>query len=108
VGETAVKASVAGRDCSMSALQKRLGAYCPPPETSVPKARAPETVSPDPGLWARYEAERRAHQDARQRARQHLADRTRSEWSTMVERQGQESGEHWRQTGRARELTSTP
>jgi hypothetical protein len=42
VGDRAVKASVAGRDCSMSALKKRLGEYMPGPTVpSLPVAKEP-------------------------------------------------------------------
>jgi hypothetical protein len=105
VGDKAVKASVVGRDCSMSALEKRLGDYSPPPETSVLKPRTPQPVSHDPGPWPRYAAERRAHQQARQRDRRVLADRTRSEWSTMIERHRDERQRalvgNWRGKGAA-------
>ena len=103
VRETAVKASVAGRDCSMPALEKRLGTYYPQAATSIHNARLPETVSGDPGLWARYAAERRTHWDARFRDRQILVERTRSEWSAMVERHRQDRRQalagNWRGKG---------
>lgn len=90
VGDTAVKASTAGRDCSLSALQKKFGDYTPGAENSPVKPRAPEPVSPALGRWPRYAAERRAHQDSRERDRQLFEGRTRAEWSTLLGRQRQE------------------
>ena len=40
VGDQPVKASAAGRDCSMSALQKRLGEYVPGPTVTTPPVRS--------------------------------------------------------------------
>lgn len=62
VGETAVKASRAGRDCSLLAVERRLGVYQPAPEGLRVAARPPEPDRPETARWAEYHAAREAHQ----------------------------------------------
>ena len=57
VGAVAVKASNAGRDCSLPALERRLGPYQPAPEGSAVAARA----DPDAGRRAETRAVRERH-----------------------------------------------
>ena len=78
VGETAVKASRAARDCSLFAVERRLGVYQPaplgliiaarPPEPDVPET-APE-ITPETTRWAEYHAAREAHRNRKQTAMQ--------------------------------------
>src|SRR5204862_5200565 len=44
VGEVAVKASTAGRDCTMAALEKRLGDFTPPRDDLVVRPMPPGPV----------------------------------------------------------------
>ena len=62
VGETAVKASRAARDCSLLAVERRLGAYQPAPEGLRVAARPPEPDGPEAARWVEYQAAREAHQ----------------------------------------------
>jgi len=70
VGETAVKASRAGRDCSLLAVERRLGAYQPAPEGWRVAARPPEPDGPETARWAEYHAAREAHQHHKRAAAQ--------------------------------------
>ncbi len=103
VGRDAVKASVAGRDCSMSALQKRLGDF--PAKLDVPmlRPRSPEPVAPGAQGWGEYIAARQAHYESKKQDREQLGTRHRDEWGRMVERQRQERGQilggNWRSKG---------
>ena len=77
VDEVAVKASRAGRDCSLPALERRLGAYQPAPPGLTVAARPPEPDEPETARRAEDHAAREIHQrnqqvvlQERQRARQ--------------------------------------
>jgi hypothetical protein len=70
VGETAVKASRAGRDCSLLAVERRLGAYQPAPEGWRVAARPPEPDGSETARWAEYHAAREAHQRHKRAAAQ--------------------------------------
>lgn len=52
IGDEAVKASSAGRECSMP-LQKRLGEFAPspPPRSPALPRRAPQPIDPAVTLW---------------------------------------------------------
>ncbi len=67
VDEVAVKASRASRDCSLPALERRLGPYQPAPEGSTVAARPPEPDEPEAARRAEYRAAR-GNYDAGQRA----------------------------------------
>lgn len=67
VGAVAVKASSASRDCSLPALERRLGPYQPAPAGSTVAARPPEPDAPEAARRAEYRAARGNH-DAGQRA----------------------------------------
>jgi hypothetical protein len=67
VGAVAVKASSASRDCSLPALERRLGPYQPAPAGSTVAARPPEPDEPEAARRAEYRAARGNH-DAGQRA----------------------------------------
>jgi hypothetical protein len=51
-----VKASCAGRDCSMSALQKRLGDFEPAKDAArvMTPTRTPEPIMPNAHGWKEY------------------------------------------------------
>lgn len=61
VGEAPVKASTAGRDCSMRALEQRLGAYAPPGVALSPAPRKARALDPSAAGWADYRLERERH-----------------------------------------------
>ena len=93
VGPIAVKASVAGRDCSMAALERRLGEYVGPPVGVSVAWRERQALREGMPGWASYTEERQRHRaekvaaQAQLRAkqtveamgmrRQHLAERRR-------------------------------
>jgi hypothetical protein len=102
IGEQPVKASAAGRDCSMSALQKRLGAFEPAPTRPAPTRIPPLPLDPTAPRVTAYLEQRRQHYEARSdRAR--MAERHREEWRELVERQRAERAEilrgSWRGKG---------
>lgn len=67
VGSIAVKASCAGRDCSFTALEKRLGSYEPSQVKVQP--RSPEALKPDAPHWRDYITGRKEHYTNRNRER---------------------------------------
>jgi hypothetical protein len=103
VGETAVTASVAGRDCSMSALTKRLGAFEAASPALDPAHRVPEAVAPGISRWDTFIAERQRHYLARSHARESLRKRERDAWGDLEERHRCERrellGGSWRRRG---------
>ena len=78
VGDQAVKASAAGRDCSMSALQKRLGEYVPGPTVTTPHS-VPRPLEPESRLLQMYTEERRKHYQERAAGRAQDIDKQREE-----------------------------
>jgi hypothetical protein len=64
VGETAVKASTAGRACSFAALCKRLGEYAPAPRDLFPAPAEPVALQ-ESRSWSSYAAQRRFSQAQR-------------------------------------------
>lgn len=67
VGAVAVKASSASRDCSLLAVERRLGPYQPAPEGLTVAVRPPELDEPEATRQAEYRSARGNH-DAGQRA----------------------------------------
>lgn len=101
VGETPVKPSSAGRDCSMGALEKRLGEFEPaPPELarSLPPDRAQAKEPERPPVvhlharvgWHDYAKGRREHYAAKNRAWEELRARHQAEWAATVKRHRKE------------------
>lgn len=90
VGDVAVKASTAGRDCSLSALEKRLGEFVPGGGPTSVRQLAPEPVAPAANGWRTYALERRAHNAERTQQREHLKSQHRECWEEMVARQREE------------------
>lgn len=74
VGDTAVKASRAARDCSLLAVERRLGAYQPAPEGLRVAARPPEPDMSETERWAEYHAAREVHQRHKRAATQARRD----------------------------------
>jgi Relaxase/Mobilisation nuclease domain/Large polyvalent protein-associated domain 7 len=101
VGEDPVKPSAAGRDCSMGALEKRLGEFEPaPPELTRPlsperqQAKGPERppivhLNARVG-WHEYAKGRREHYAAKNAAWEELRARHQAEWAATVKRHRQE------------------
>jgi hypothetical protein len=105
IGEEPVKASSAGRDCSMAALQKRLGHLKPnltvPPERAPQRAREP--LEPGSACWRQYEKERDQHVAERRVWREGVVERQWAEWRDLLEHQRAERAEilsgSWRGRG---------
>ncbi len=72
IGDQPVKASSAGRDCSMSALEKRLGEFQPARDAArvMTRTRAPEPIMPGAPGWRQYTDARRRHDLERSRGRE--------------------------------------
>ena len=92
IGDQPVKASAAGRDCSMSALRKRLGEFeptlAPLPAPPLQKAAA-RPLAPAAPLLASYLEQRRRFWDERVWPAAYL-DRQRVEWRRLLDRQRQD------------------
>jgi hypothetical protein len=96
-----VKASTAGRDCSMAALQKRLGDFVPGPGVEARKP-VPRPIEPAaPGVRDYIEDRRRYHQQ-RDADRTQTADRQRGEWQRLAEHHRSERHEMLRGSWRGR------
>jgi hypothetical protein len=90
IGDQPVKASVAGRDCSMSALGKRLGDFEPaPPRRAPPENAPPRPLDPTAPLLASYLDQRRKHYEQRTNQGK-CADRQRDEWRQFADRHRKE------------------
>jgi hypothetical protein len=95
VGDEAVKASSAGRACSLSALQKRFGEPAIEHEQPVHKvsARASQPVDKETSRWPTYAQERARHHEERTARREGLRDRQRDEWRQIADRHRRERGD---------------
>jgi hypothetical protein len=97
IGDQPVKASVAGRDCSMSALRKRLGDFesaptLPPPQE---KATAPRPRDPAAPLLSSYLEQRHKHYEQRA-AHGDAVSRQRDEWRQLADRHQKERADMFR------------
>jgi hypothetical protein len=105
VGQTAVKASSAGRDCSMAALTSRLGDFVPAPASLPTTARRSEPTITQSPHWHRYVQERSAHHTAKRQGLQDLATRIRGQWTALDQRHRQQRreilGADWKGSGAA-------
>lgn len=92
IGREPVKASSAGRDCSLSALQKRFGELTVDlePKVAVVPTRAPSPVERAPAQWGTYAQERARHHEERRANRERLRNLQREGWRQMVDRQRRE------------------
>jgi hypothetical protein len=109
IGNEAVKASSAGRDCSMTALEKRFGELTVEQRLPQVPARAPQPLERAPSRWATYAQERARHHEERTENRERVRDQQRDEWRRMADRQRRERddilGGSWR--GRQELLNAT-
>jgi hypothetical protein len=104
IGDQPVKASSAGRDCSMSALQKRLGEFAP--ATGLPledtPARDPQPVDPGSTVWTQYMEARTRHGGERAAIRDRLVEQHREAWKHMAERHRRERAQVFRRSWRGK------
>ncbi len=109
IGNEAVKASSAGRDYSMTALEKRFGELTVEQRLPQVPARAPQPLERAPSRWATYAQERARHHEERAENRERVRDQQRDEWRRMTDRQRRERddilGGSWR--GRQELLNAT-
>jgi hypothetical protein len=82
VGTTPVKASVVGRDCSMTALERRFGEYEGSPGSPDVEQKARVLCARVPG-WASYDQERRRHRADKMAAQLDLRAKHNTEVMTM-------------------------
>ena len=87
VGDVGVKASSADRDASLSKLQKRLGAYQPPPQRQQVAQREPEPIKPDVPGWKDYITGRKAHYAEKNAAKLAQDKRQEQERKQLAEQQ---------------------
>jgi hypothetical protein len=92
VGDQPVKASGAGRDCSMSALQKRLGEFEPTRDAArvMTPTRAPEPIMPRAHGWKQYIEARRRHYLERSRGWEEKTAQQREDRQRMAARHRRE------------------
>jgi hypothetical protein len=102
IGEQPVKASTAGRDCSMAALRGRLGdfetALAPPARASIP-ARAVDDSAP---TLRAYLDERREHYLERDSRRARATYEQRGEWRDLADRHRKERADIFRGSWRGK------
>ncbi len=99
-----MKASSAGRECSMAALKKRLGEFTPDlPQSGVkPSERVLQPVDPPSDLWDRYAEERSRHQRERTGQRQRVVEPQRAQWTHLADRHRRERADVVRGSWRGR------
>jgi hypothetical protein len=104
IGAEAVKASSAGRDCSMAALQKRFGEPAVDRERPVHdvSARAAQPVDRVTSHWPTYAQERARHHEERTASREGLWDRHRDEWRRVAARHRHERADVFKGSWRGR------
>jgi hypothetical protein len=94
IGDTAIKASQAGRDISLSKLEKRLGAYrdrdCSVSLRSPEPIERVEAVPKVKGAWARYQEEKANYFKAKKEAFSELTRRQREEREILSKSQRRE------------------
>jgi hypothetical protein len=104
IADQPVKASSAGRECSMAALVKRLAEFTPalPQPAATPSERVPQPIDPSSNLWGRYAEERCRHQRESAGQRQRVVDQQRDQWKRLTGRQRRERAEIVRGSWRGR------
>jgi hypothetical protein len=104
VGDQPVKASGAGRDCSMSALQKRLGDFEPAKDAArvMAPTPAPKPIMPTAHGWTQYIESRRRHYGERVAKREQNAEDQRDGRRRMAARHRQERTEIFRGSWKGR------
>jgi Relaxase/Mobilisation nuclease domain/Large polyvalent protein-associated domain 7 len=104
VGDQPVKASGAGRDCSMSASQKRLGEFEPARDAArvMTPARGPEPIMPSAPGWAQFSEARRQHYLERSSGRVRQMEQQRGDRERMAARHRRERADIFRGSWRGR------
>jgi hypothetical protein len=104
VGVQPVKASSAGRDCSMSALQKRLGEFEPARDAArvMTRTRGPEPIMPSAPGWRQYTDARRRHYLERSRERERQTEQQRENRQRMTARHREERADIFRGSWKGR------
>lgn len=87
IGDTIVKASSAGRECSLVALKKRLGDFQSADEAVSTTARKPEPIRPDAKGWDDYIGARKDHYARKAREQAELRKRHDDERRALTEQQ---------------------
>lgn len=87
IGDTAVKASSAGRECSLAALKKRLGDFRSSDATVSTTARKPVSIRPDAKGWDDYIGARKDHYQRKTREQAELRKRHDDERRALTEQQ---------------------
>lgn len=87
LGDAMVKASSAGRECSLAALKKRLGEFQPADEAVSAEARKPEPIRPDAKGWDDYIGARKDHYARKAREQAELRERHDDERRALTEQQ---------------------
>jgi hypothetical protein len=109
IGEKPVKASAAGRDCSMAALRQRLGEFEPASSTPVRTPAPSRALDPSAPTLRAYLDERRKYDQERQARRVRASSEQRREWHDLANRHRKERadilGGSWR--GKADLLNAT-
>jgi hypothetical protein len=104
VGDQPVKASGAGRDCSMSALEKRLGEFEPARDAArvMTRTRAPEPIMPSAPGWEQYSEARRQHYLERSSGRVRQMEQQRGDRERMAARHRRERADIFRGSWKGR------
>jgi hypothetical protein len=102
VGNEAVKASSAGRDCSMAALQKRFGELAIEREQPVREVPAlpVQPVDREASRWPMYAQEHARHDQERMARREGFRDRQRDEWRRGADRHRRERDDMFKRSWR--------
>ena len=104
IGDVVGKASTAGRDCSLSALEKRLGDFAQARDLAPPRQLAPEPIEPAAKGWKTYAVERKIHFEEKTQQRELLREQQRRRWEEMRDRQREERREGLRRDWRGMRL----
>ena len=101
IGEQPVKASAAGRDCSMAALERRLGEFAPGPATEE-RPRTPRPLDPESPTLRLYVESRHQYHEERAAQRARTGDQHRRETGLMFDRHRQERADIFRGSWKGR------
>jgi hypothetical protein len=104
IGDVVVRASTAGRDCSLSALEKRLGDFTPARDPAPTRQLAPEPIEPAAEGWKTYIVERQVHFENKAQQQELLREQQRSRWEEMLDRHREERREGLRGDWRGKRL----
>lgn len=87
IGDATVKASSAGRECSLAALKKRLGDFQASDAAVSTTARKPEPIRPDAKGWDDYIGARKDHYARKAREQAEMRKRHDDERRALTEEQ---------------------